>query len=148
MLSSIDKMAWLITPGHESGGKEFKAWVDEYLIADRTLPYTADDLWAARCGLLHTGAAESRDYRKNDAKLIYYLFNDKRSDAEIMDFIEPYLQNQEINPSKVTLVQYQDLLMEYLDALGRFQDTLQSDAELHARATEKAGWQIFFQVND
>ena len=148
MFSSIDKMAWLTTVGYESEGKDFKAWVDAYFISGQPLPYTANDLWAARCGLLHTGAAESRDYRKNNANLIYYLVNDKRSDAEVMQIIDPYLQSQGIASSQVTLVQYHALLIEYINALGRFQDALQSDAALHARAVEKAGLQLAFQVND
>lgn len=148
MFSTIDKMAWLTTLGPESEGKDFKVWVDAYFISGRSLPYTANDLWAARCGLLHTGAAESRDYRKNNANLIYYLFNGNRSDAEVMHIIDPYLQSQGIAPSQVTLVQYHDFLIEYIDALERFQDALQCDATLHARAAEKAGLQLGFQVND
>lgn len=148
MFSSIDKMAWLTTLDHESEGKDFKAWVDTYFISSRSLPYTANDLWAARCGLLHTGAAESRDYRKNNANLIYYLVNHKRSDAEVMQIIDPYLQNQGIARSRVTLVQYHDLLIDYIDALGRFKDALQRDATLHAGAAEKAGLQLGFQVKD
>ncbi|MFV0933611.1 hypothetical protein [Pseudomonas jessenii] len=148
MFSSIDKMAWLSTAGHESEGKDFKAWVDTYLIAGQPAPYTAKDLWAARCGLLHTGAAESRDYRKNDANLLYYLVNDKRTDAEVMQIIDPYLQSQGIAPSQVTLVQYHALVIEYIDALRRFEDALLIDATLHTRAAEKAGWQLGFRVEE
>jgi hypothetical protein len=147
MYSSIDKMAWLATAGDESEGKDFKAWVTSYFINGQSLPYTANDLWAARCGVLHTGAAESRDYRKNHANLIYYLANNEKTSAEVMDLITPYLSSEGISPSRVVLVQYHELLREYIDALGRFQDALINDPALHAQAASKAGQQLTFHIS-
>lgn len=144
LYSSIDKMAWLSSPDEESDGQEFMDWVDKYLIAGRATPYSAADLWAARCGLLHTGAAESRNYRKNTAKLVYYPTNQQLTEAQILVRISPFLAQQGITPARVALVPYFDLLQDYIDALSRFADALVLDPALHANAVDKAGMQLAF----
>jgi hypothetical protein len=74
--AGIDQMAWLSVGSVESNGNDFKAWVEKYLQPSKTLGCSADDLWAARCGVLHTEAAESRDTDKLKAKKIYYTLGD------------------------------------------------------------------------
>lgn len=69
--AGIDQISWLSNRSEETGGAEFKAWVEEYLNLD-AIGCSSNDLWAARCGLLHTAAAESRDFRGGKAKLVYY----------------------------------------------------------------------------
>lgn len=147
LYSSIDKMAWLSIPGEDNAGQDFKDWVDRYLIAGRQVAYTADDLWAARCGLLHTGAAESRDYRKNNAKLVYYPANKQLSDAQIMARISPFLATQGIASERIALVPYHQLLVDYADALSRFGDAMVLDAKMHRQAAEKAGLQLSFHAD-
>lgn len=70
--AGIDQMAWLSSSNEITGGKEFETWVEEYINPVVNLGCSPKDLWAARCGLIHTGAPESRDFYKSDAKKIYY----------------------------------------------------------------------------
>ncbi|MEL4296443.1 hypothetical protein HG547_05375 [Shewanella sp. DNRA4] len=72
--AAIDQMAWLTFAGDESNGAHFKDWVKRYIDPDTNLDCTADDLWAARCGLVHTATAESRHNIKAtaSAKKIFY----------------------------------------------------------------------------
>ena len=70
--SGIDHLSWLSNPGEETGGADFKAWAEKYLDLG-SIGCSSNDLWSARCGLLHTAAAESRDFRNNKAKLVYYI---------------------------------------------------------------------------
>lgn len=73
--AAIDQMAWLSSPSQETHGKEFKEWVDKYILPHNPLGCTSSDLWGARCGLLHTGAAESRELRSGNAQnRIYYTY--------------------------------------------------------------------------
>lgn len=58
--SGIDQMAWLTLTTDESNGSDFTAWVKKNINPEASLGCTADDLWAARCGLVHTATAESR----------------------------------------------------------------------------------------
>lgn len=65
---AIDQMSWLAIPGDMSSGKDFKAWVKKYMLANGNLVCSEDDLWAARNGLLHMGIAESKDHTTGVAK--------------------------------------------------------------------------------
>lgn len=67
----IDRMAWLSVED-DSNGNDFKDWVSQFLLPQDKFLCNADDLWAARCGLLHTGAVEARDTKKGRARKIHY----------------------------------------------------------------------------
>jgi len=69
---SIDQLGWLSIENQESDADSFKAWVDKYLNPLDDLGCSANDLWAARNGLLHMGISESRDIYRGKAKPIYY----------------------------------------------------------------------------
>ena len=69
--SFIDRMAWLSVEGDSWGG-DFKKWVESYLLPQDNFLCNANDLWAARCALLHTGSAEARDTQNGKARKIYY----------------------------------------------------------------------------
>ena len=73
--ATIDILAALARPpgAAESTGDDFRKWVDHYLLLGSCLVCTADDLWGARCGLLHTYAPESRDSRKGKARKLLYV---------------------------------------------------------------------------
>jgi hypothetical protein len=67
----IDRMAWVSVEG-EADNTHFKAWVNQYLLPKGDFLCSADDLWGARCALLHTGSVESRDSKKGRAKKVLY----------------------------------------------------------------------------
>lgn len=71
--AGIDQMSWLAVPDQESNRDDFKDWAEKYLTPSTKLGCSADDLWAARNGLVHMAAAESRDFYKSKAKRIYYV---------------------------------------------------------------------------
>lgn len=64
---------------HDVERSDFKKWVDEYLLPGAQLPCTANDLYAARCGLLHTYSPESSMSRKGEAVPIFYAWGDARA---------------------------------------------------------------------
>ncbi len=71
LYSFIDRMSWLSVDG-DSSGSDFKMWVESYLLPQGEISCTANDLWAARCALLHTGSVEARDTKKGSARKIHY----------------------------------------------------------------------------
>lgn len=74
LFSWVDRLAWFSIENDDSTGADFKSWLDKYLFINGcTLECNANDLWAARCGLLHTGTAEARDVKKGNARLVYYF---------------------------------------------------------------------------
>jgi hypothetical protein len=75
LYTGIDIFGALLRPETEldTAGKYFKQWASDYLLANSQLPCTADDLWGARCGLLHTHTADSRESRRGAARQLHYF---------------------------------------------------------------------------
>ena len=142
---AIDRAAWVISDKEEIDKHDFIAWANKFLIADNPVDFTGLDLWAARCGLLHTGAAESRDYRKNGANLIYYKVKAEMSDERVIRLIGGWLAEIGVTPERVRFVDYFWLAQELLNAMRRFEAWLRSEPEICKRAAAKGDRQITFQ---
>ena len=73
--TSIDVFASMTRPVDQidTHGGIFKDWVNKFMLPDSGLPCTAADIWSARCGLLHTLTAESRNSRAGKARMINYV---------------------------------------------------------------------------
>jgi hypothetical protein len=75
----IDAMAYAAMPPHQTKntGQDFMDWVDKYLKADMQQPYQYDgkDIWAARCGYLHTFSASS-DYHEKHEGIVTLSYHD------------------------------------------------------------------------
>ncbi len=77
--SAIDQLSWLVAEKDQHGPDEFKAWVNKYMKPEDTLHCTAEQMWAARNGILHMGTAESRNTRKGVKKIGYFIGSAKTS---------------------------------------------------------------------
>lgn len=74
--SGIDALASLNRPKEKENvtRSDFKKWCTDYLLPGSNLNCSATDLYAARCGILHTSTAVSDFSKKNEAsELIYYI---------------------------------------------------------------------------
>lgn len=96
---TIDSMAWLDRAAGEDVTKpDFISWVDRYLLPDNNLPCTGEELYSARCGMLHSLTADSRLQRQNreQVRKVYFVRR-RQGDAESVDallstmFAEPQL---------------------------------------------------------
>ena len=74
MYTALDVFGSLLRPESEDDtkGDYFRKWVDDYMLSHCRVPYSAADLWGARCGLLHTHTAASRDSRHGKARQLHY----------------------------------------------------------------------------
>ncbi len=70
--SGIDILASLERRKGEGTKASFTRWVDEYLLKAVSLPCTSLELYAARCGILHTLTPESDLSRKGKAREVGY----------------------------------------------------------------------------
>src|SRR6266702_6028978 len=71
LYSGIDVMASLDALPNEANQASFVRWVDRYLSINDCTPL---DIYAARCGIVHTFAADSRLARDGKAKKIAYAW--------------------------------------------------------------------------
>lgn len=125
LYSWIDRMAWLSVETEESNGRDFKRWVDRFLAPEMDLRCTSDELWAARCALLHTGSSESRDTNSGKARKLLYYGGEK---AEITS-----------NRQDTVFLKVDDLHVGILRAIGLFDDHLENNPHKRKVAEEKLG---------
>src|SRR4051812_2144145 len=79
LYTAIDVAAWLSNDDPTARvGKRFMAWVDQYLLKAKPLPCTSADLYAARCGVVHTLTADSDLSDQGKARRICYAWGSKQ----------------------------------------------------------------------
>ena len=74
LYSLIDVTASLERLSGEGTRSAFVRWVDEHMLKGRSLPYSALDLYGARCGVLHTFTPDSDLCREGKARKIVYAW--------------------------------------------------------------------------
>jgi hypothetical protein len=74
--AGIDIMAWLNRDEshQENNRNDFKNWVNKDLLPESGLNCNADDLYGARCSILHSYTAESTMSNQGMAKMICYAW--------------------------------------------------------------------------
>jgi hypothetical protein len=70
--SGIDTVGWLSSNEDYATRNSFMKWVDAYLLKEKPLQCTSLELYAARCGLLHTFTADSKLSSTGEARRICY----------------------------------------------------------------------------
>jgi hypothetical protein len=142
VFSSIDKMAWLTRKNTDHTRSAFIRWVDHYFLPAGSISLDAIDLYAARCGLLHTGSAESKLFSDGKAKQIFYTVGPRRPLGEILAEVHAKLPKLGLTPDDVVIVQCIELLEQWMAAMERFTDAIQADSSLEALTKERAELQL------
>ena len=77
LYSTIDSIASLSsTHDRDVTRQDFEGWVNRFLLPGSKLTCTSTDLYAARCGVLHSFSAYSSIQRRGKARLICYAWGD------------------------------------------------------------------------
>lgn len=125
--SSIDIISSLTRPigADDTNGAIFKDWVKKYMVDGRSVKYTEEDIWGARCGLLHTMSTESKKSRSGDAREIMYS---GRSDlvSTMQTAVDPQF-------SKYVFVHLHDLVTIFFDGVIKFSNDVGSISDLQNR---------------
>ena len=129
LYSAIDTLAWADLPNGDVYQKDFIAWVDKYIKPESKFGCTADDLYGARCGLVHSSAAESRKSREGKANEIWYA----TSPASI-NVLQEYAK--QVNES-AKVVYFTDLLEEFVNASQKFCDEIALDEARQQAVNER-----------
>lgn len=122
---AMDAMAFLSMPEGQRKvmSTDFKNWVSKYMKTDPAQPYQYDkqDLWGARCGIVHTYGAKSDLSRAGKCRKIVY---------------KPNSLNHLYDP-----VKHRDLLIlavdlfirDFFDAVDSFLADIEQDEDLRKR---------------
>ena len=134
LYASIDIMAWLSRPKEKSDvtSEDFIWWVNEYLLPNTRLPCSAEELWAARCGLIHSYAPESKHTRTRKVRKIFYAFSPGQAEdlQKVIDRGYPY---------PTLAVQAEDLFGAYRDGIEQFKQILSNDLSQARIVYKRAG---------
>jgi hypothetical protein len=130
--SAIDTVGWLNSADEHATRTSFIKWVDTYLLKAKPLKCTALELYAARCGLLHTFSADSRLSSERKARRILYAWG-----TAIVEDLQRSIDL--INKSKeYVAVHLNDLYEGWRLGVLNFTEDLENDQERKLRVHEKA----------
>ena len=139
--SSIDIMASLNRDPAKSKvtRSDFVEWVNRYLLPGSELTCSAIDLYAARCGLVHSYSPDSDLSRDLKAKKIYYAHGNKKA-IELQTIINK-------SSHKDIISVHIDQLFEALKvAVERFASALKSNPSKEKLATQRAS-EFFINIS-
>jgi hypothetical protein len=138
LYAGIDIIAWLDRPSGQADvqRKDFIAWVGKYLLPNSGLRCNALELFAARCGLLHSYTSQSRLSRGGDAKQIFYTFGSAQPE-ELQSLIDT------IGTIPAVALQLEELFDAFRRGLERFKDALSRDTQHATLVYQRAGeWYV------
>jgi hypothetical protein len=126
LYSSIDILSSLTRPigSDDTSGLVFKNWVGKYMLSGSPLTCNEEDIWGARCGLLHTYTIQSRLSRQRVARELHYI-----SDKGFANFLQ---QQVDPNAKDKVFVCLPDLISAFVDAIMRFTKDVKDDESLRA----------------
>lgn len=148
LYSSIDKMAWLYSPGIDHGRREFMRWVDDFMLAGEPRPYDSEDLYAARCALLHTGTVESKLFRDGKARRIIYATGPDRSYDVLQAELEALITPEGAAKEDLVVVLRTEILELWIAALHKFEAAIEADPVLMVRANERSEKYLGFVLTE
>ena len=129
LYSAIDALAWAALPTGDSTGADFRNWVREYMDPDTQIGCSPEDLYAARCGLLHSSTAESRISRTGQASELWYVTS-ARSAARLDD-------HQKRVGTTAKVVYFTAFVAAFADAVMRFSGDSARDPQRSASANAR-----------
>lgn len=130
--AAIDTVGWLDSNDPFATRDSFIGWTNRYLLSSNRLACTATDLYAARCGLLHTFTPNSKLSSDKKARRICYAWGDSRGED-----LERAIDLTKTGNDYVA-VKVEDLFEAWLDSIRTFTNELSSDETRNARVVAKA----------
>ena len=112
--SGIDAMSYLSVPPQrdEVQSKDFIQWADKYMspyLSNRITRVTGDELYSARCAVVHTYTIESRKTKSRNTRIIGYIFGGDQT----------MVWNSEVHPEMI-LLRLDTLRDAFFSAIDKF----------------------------
>jgi len=128
----IDSFAWASSNKQSGTRKRFEDWVNEWLLPQKTLGVTSTDLYAARCGILHTLTSDSDLSNKAAARRIAYAWGNGEEDIlrNVLD---------EVGAQEIASIHMEDLFESLRLAIIAVHESAKDDPILSSRLEEASG---------
>jgi hypothetical protein len=130
--SGIDTVGWLDSTEEFTSKPGFITWVDTYLLKAKPLACTSLDLYAARCGLLHTFTPDSKLRSEGKARYINYAWG-----TASVEKLQRTIDLTKKSDNHVAL-HVNDLYEAWRLGVLRFCEEVEKDPDRKARVYEKA----------
>jgi hypothetical protein len=157
--SAIDAASWLCAEdANDQIQNYFVAWVEKYILTPGRIECSALDLWAARCGIVHTLSASSRLSRRGKAHQILYV--NHGGNREILDRLETIRNAKSLrgardgreqasatDMSRYVVLETDALMKAFQEGFASTLSDAKSDASLNARIKERAS-KVLTTVSD
>jgi hypothetical protein len=75
--TAIDSVSWIAASSSKDSGKAFQKWVSEWMLKDPRIKCSAEELYAARCGVVHTLTPNSSMTQKGVRRIAYRMIRKK-----------------------------------------------------------------------
>lgn len=129
MYSTMDTLGWLYSDDPKAKIKEnFKRWVSQYVIRKSAVRCTPEDLWGARCALLHTFTPDSDLSDKGKARKICYAWGN----APVSRL------HAAIDNTQYVAVHVDQLFRQLCEGMTRFLANLDADPQLAKRVYDRS----------
>jgi hypothetical protein len=126
--SAMDAMAFLGMPANQTevGRKDFIGWASRYICFPGAEQLTGEDLYGARCGLLHTYGSDSKLSRAGQCRRLIYIYGPTSKP------VIPYTGSMAL-----VMVSIPALVRALFDGIDTFLPQLFSDSEKETLAEER-----------
>lgn len=132
LYSLIDAMAWLWRdPSHaDVTGPDFREWVGRYMLPAADIHVSTEDLYGARCGLLHSLTGESKKHRELKARKVSYRRTVPHGERWIVQLhtaetLEPFSVNVDVLGAAIT------------NGIQKFWNEMETNPDLNERVLER-----------
>lgn len=138
LYSAIDSLSWLYSEEMDierrNVGKEYKNWVNKFLLPNLDgYDCTAEEIYLARCALLHTYSAIAK--RQNNNRIIVYLYGDKELEKKANNIVNELNESRE---EKYVAIHMGDLVNAYINGTRDFFKQIERDSKLNNSVICKA----------
>jgi hypothetical protein len=132
--AAIDTISWLAASSdNQPVGERFQLWVDKYLLPESpNLKCTSEELYAARCGMVHTLSSQSDLHRRKGLRRLAYSWGS----AEAI-LLQKRITEQGL-AGKLVAVHLKDLTAGLRLGTARFFEEVEVNATLRNRIHEKS----------
>ncbi len=115
LYSAIDSLSWLYSEKKDINKRnvreEYKNWINKFLLPNLDgYDCTAEEIYLARCALLHTYSALAK--RQNNNRIISYLYGDKEFEKKTIDIVNRLSETIE---KKYVIIHMGDLVYHSLN---------------------------------
>lgn len=132
--STMDTLGWLYSDDPNAKINEnFTRWVSRYVTNGSSLRCAPDDLWGARCALLHTFTPDSDLSAKRKARRLCYAWGD----ASISQ-LNAAIDGTPALAEKYVGVHVNELFDQLCNGLTRFLGDIDADPELAKRVYDRS----------